>query len=281
MGDIDQSLLNDISALADNEIRDNERKEELMAMIAVDAELRYEYELQLGMKNLVRDRLGAAVAPAVLKASIKDKITSEIDRKEESKFSLLAYIKGSRYVIPGIAVVLVIFLFSYVLLKNNRIEPLLQEQTGTNNMVVQAQENFKLIKNGMLNLQIQCSNPQTLKNFFADNGVSYDPKIPMYEYWNLEGGVVSDHNGVKLAHHLYTGDEGELVYVYQISNTICSKKKAVLLSEELLRKLEGGEVLSGRAEGYCMFVWQNNENIFVLVSNEEMDKIEEKFIAGI
>lgn len=73
--------------------------------------------------------------------------------------------------------------------------------------------NFELISRGKLNVAKATSNFNELVEFFRSHGVHYE-LIPMPIKAELVGGVVSEHNGTKLAHFVYRrGDT--LIYLYQ------------------------------------------------------------------
>lgn len=73
--------------------------------------------------------------------------------------------------------------------------------------------NYDLITKGQLKLQKATSNYDELLTFFKEQGINYDivhPKINA----QLVGGVVSEHNGQKLAHLVYKYHDS-LVYMYE------------------------------------------------------------------
>jgi hypothetical protein len=79
----------------------------------------------------------------------------------------------------------------------------------------QALQNFSAVMAGKITLQKVTSSFDELEQFFHDKGVSYPlvrPKVQAV----LAGGVVSEHDGVKLAHLVFECTDKSLLYMWQV-----------------------------------------------------------------
>lgn len=270
-----------ITELVDNELKNNLLKEEVLSLINKDADAKREYELQRFMKSLVNSRCKFQSAPSAL----QQKIIKKIKPRELNSISLIDKIHqvlwnpAAAFTAAIIVIVLAVFFINN---KNSTQETydLLSEQAGTDNMFIQAGANFENINNGKLAPQIISNNPEEIRHFFLENGVKYSALIPEMKDWKILGAVVSEGAGEKFAHHVYTNQKGELIYIYQADKSYINHCEAIKLSQHLIDYLEKGNCFSNSSKKCFTLMKKIGNNIFAIVSNAPKEEIEKLFCSN-
>lgn len=67
-----------ITAFVDNELKNNKQEKELSDKIETDAELKFEYQIQNSMKNLLQKRFAEQKAPEHLRSKVLYSIRTEV-----------------------------------------------------------------------------------------------------------------------------------------------------------------------------------------------------------
>ena len=262
-----------IAALVDGEIQDEEQKQKLLNDIKNNPELQLEYNVQKFMKSLVSERLKISPAPAKVRKKLERKISP--DRNWIS--SLLPEIF---YTKPNIAwgTAIVILFAAFLILFNRTPQPekkdFAVEQTGSDNMFVQAKSNFESILTGKLAPQLVSESPEEIKKFFKAQGVEYPTYIPAIKNWKLVGAVVSVDHGKKFAHHVYSTGNGKLVYLFQVNENDIKQFKFLKLTNDLLSYLNSGNCYETDDGKFVTLMTKINNNICAVVSNSSPDEIE-------
>ncbi len=185
-----------------------------------------------------------------------------------------------QFAIPFAVLIIALFLSS-PLFSERSPQELIFEQAGSNNMYVQAINNFKSILQGELSVQCSSSSAEEVKKYFTESGVPYETKVPTFQHWNLLGGVVSEDNGKKFAHQVYTGEQNKILYLYQVDIDFVSDENHPLnLSKELISFLHEGKCLRMLDSSYKTFLWENDHKFYALVTNEDPQLIEDNFLAS-
>jgi hypothetical protein len=267
-----------ITALVDNEIKDPLEREEILTSIKNDKDLEVEYKIQSLVKSLVRERVKIQPTPDYVRERILKSITPKEVKREHRKFFWGEFFGKPAFTFATAVVVL----FAIVLIILNRPAPVeyrnfALEQQGSNNMYVQAKNNFQSIVDGKLAPQLTSSNPEEIKNFFSNSGVKYSTLIPTFPQWNLVGAVVSEDNGEKFAHHVYADQSGKLVYLFQVDESYLQSHKIVSLSDDLLSYLDQGNCYTEVSDGKTTLLTKIDKNICAIVSNEDLAVLENTF----
>lgn len=278
-----------ITALIDNEIQSDKEKNELELKINHDSSLYGEYITQKSVKSLLQNRFGQTLAPSNLHDNISKQTLNLYNAERESAVKpelksskkLINFLITPQFAIPAVIVMIALFLSS-PLFSEKSDGDLVIEQAGTNNMYVQAVNNFRSILDGNLKLQCSSSNPIEVKQYFTKEGVPYDAKVPTFKLWHLIGGVVSEDGGKKFAHQVYTGDHGKILYLYQVDIDYLSTngKEPIRLSKDLMTYLDNGKCLKMLDSSYKTFLWENDHKVFALVTNENPKIIEDNFLSS-
>jgi len=78
-------LLDEITSLVDNELKDSVVAERLQKLITIDHNLRREYLIQKSIKNLLNMRLSKCKAPSCLCEKLKIQLCVEINKSSSNK----------------------------------------------------------------------------------------------------------------------------------------------------------------------------------------------------
>ena len=264
-----------IAALVDGEIKDSAEENKLRVKIENNPELQFEYNIQRSIKTLVSERLKLYPAPAKVRKKLERKISPEY--KSGFVFNFLPEIFVSRpLIVWGSSIVLVLAVILIILNRTPQSEykNFVLEQSGSNNMFIQAGQNFEKILTGKLTPQIASDNPEKIKKFFTEQGVSYPTYIPEINGWKLIGAVVSEDHGKKFAHHVYSTENGKLVYLFQVDEEDIKKFKFLTLTKDLISYLDSGNCYESTENGRVTLMTKLNKNILAVVSNSSKDEIE-------
>lgn len=263
-----KTLLFSITALVDNEIADAGERKSLEEKINNSEALQLEMHIQSSMKQLVKKKLPHKTCPDTLRSQILQNIKSG---KTETKVYRLP-----NYMVWGISTAAV-FLIAFLIFQfNSKNRNLFEEQTGAQNMIVQASNNFGSILAGKLTPQIVTSNKEKVTAFFNENGVKYQTVIPSVEGCTLLGGVVSDDKGEKLAHHIYADPDGKLIYVFQADEAHFKENGLLTVSDELWEEIEQHKVYFSRKGDYSLAIFKNGSNISTIVSNQQLNQLQQE-----
>ncbi len=267
-----------ITALADNEIRDESQKKEILNLIGLDKSLAIDYKIQMLVKSLVREKLKIQHTPDFVRERILKSIAPKEEIKEKKRFFLTDLFEKPAFTFAtAVVVVLAIVLILFNRPGTVESKDFAIEQMGSDNMFVQAKNNFKSIVEGRLSPQLNSANPEEIKNFFASKGVKYSTLVPSFSEWNLLGAVVSEDKGEKFAHHVYAGKKGEIIYLFQIDESYIYSHKIVSLSDDLIKYLDEGNCYTTSSNGMVTLLTKADNNICAIVSNASLSDIENNF----
>jgi len=267
-----------IAALVDNEIRDESQKKEILNLIGLDKSLAIDFKVQMLVKNLVREKIKFQRTPDFVRERILKSITPKEVIKEKKRFFLTDLFEKPAFTFAtAVVVVLAIVLILFNRPGTIESKDFAIEQMGSDNMFVQAKNNFKSIVEGKLSPQLNSANPEEIKNFFASKGVKYSTLVPSFTEWNLLGAVVSEDKGEKFAHHVYAGKKGEIIYLFQIDESYIYSHKIVSLSDDLIKYLDDGNCYTTTSNGMVTLLTKADNNICAIVSNASLSDIENNF----
>ena len=266
------------AALVDNELHDEGLKSQLVSRMETDADLKYDYKVQSLVKNLIREKVRFRETPE----KVRQKVLKKIQPKEIRSRSNASFFSAmfSRPAISfATAVIIVIATVLIIINRPGIVEPIdfAIDQSGEDNMFVQARTNFQSILEGRLAPQLLSSNPDEIKNFFSSSGVKYSTAVPEIPDWGLVGAVVSEDRGEKFAHHVYANNEGELVYLFQVDESYLYTHEIIRISDDLLSYLEEGNCYTSQRDQFVTLMAKTDNNIYAVVSNASPDVISQSF----
>jgi type II secretory pathway pseudopilin PulG len=272
-----------ITALVDNELKDQDDINRLKDIIKNDSKAGIEFYIETNLKNLVKNRVPQLQAPIYLRNRIVEQIKDEIASPKRQTSRRRWYEKlllTPKYAIALVTVILAVVLSVVVLItnKNSSKNNNSKNQNPIYNMLAEARKNFQKISEGKLPLQLSSNSPETVKRFFKQKGVKFDPIVPDFKDWELLGAVVSDQKGEKLPHNLYKCKDGKLVYLYQ-ADEHCLKNKVVSLSSDISKIVDDGKYYKVSDGEQSALIWKHKGKICVVVSNGNINTVESKFLA--
>ncbi len=267
-----------LTSLIDGEITDASQEDEIKRQIESNPDLKWEYEILRFTKTLVKQKCVFHSTPEKVKQKIVKQILPSASTLPQPLRFLQEIFSKPAFAISG-ALALIFFAIILVFNQNSKkeIPNLADEQYGTENMFVQASSNFNSILAGKLTPQIITDDADNIKNFFAANGVKYSTQIPKCEKWKILGAVVSEAGGEKFAHHVYTNDEGKLVYLFQVDESYLNKSTVIQLSEHMIKYLDEGNCYLTTKDNHTTLMKKMDNNICAIVSNASQTEIENLF----
>lgn len=266
-----------ITALVDNELIASQ-KAEVLSAIETDKNLMFDYRVQLLMKNIVREKVKFKTTPVNLRNQILKKIQPrELTTNVKQSFFANLFAKPAFSFASAVILVLAIVLILFN--RPTEVEPrnYALEQLGSDNMFVQAKNNFASIVQGKLAPQLVSGDAKEIDNFFRSKGVKYSTVIPEFNNWTLLGAVVSEDKGEKFAHHVYSGKGGELIYVFQVDESYLQSHQIISLTDDLLSYLDGGNCYTTENENSATLLTKSANNICAIVSNLPLEELRNNF----
>lgn len=266
-----------ITALVDGEINDPVVKQDILSRIDADESLAIDYKAQLLIKNLVKEKVAWKTTPDKVKAKVLKKINSQTKVESSSSVFSNLFEKPAFSFATAFVIILAI-----VLIVLNRPENVTQidfaiEQSGGDNMFVQAQNNFNSIVEGKLAPQMTSENSDEIIKFFNANGVKYSTSVPDKENWKLLGAVVSEDRGEKFAHHVYVSNDGKLAYLFQVDESYLNNREIIKLSDDLIKYLDEGNCYTTKSGKSVTLFTKFENNICAIVSNADQKEVEKTF----
>lgn len=272
-----------ITAYLDNELRDETLKKEIIHLIDVDPEYKIEYQIQNLVKRVAKEKYKRQQASEHLRKRILNQIESEINvqspntasSKEASFWSGLFSKPAFSF---ATAIIIVVSIILIIFNRTSEQPPVITEnQLTPENMFYQAENNFESIIQGKLAPQIEADNPEEIKKYFELSGVKYSTLVPTFKEWKLLGAVVSEDKGEKFAHHVYSGEKGEIVYVFQVDELYLKTHEIISLNENLLEYLDKGNCFIKNEDNKVVLFKKIDHNIFAIVSNAPLQELQNNF----
>jgi hypothetical protein len=269
-----------ITALVDNEINDQLEIERLQKIIAADSNLGFDYKVQTLMKNLVRERFSNQKCPDYVRSSIISQL-KPVPKPVKRKASLFEMIFSKPVLSYAGAAVIIIALALIIFNRFSRIDfkDFVSEQSGNDNMFLQAKLNYSKIVEGKLAPQFLSDNPRDINNFFYNSGVTYQTSIPEFKDWKIIGAVVSEDKGQKFAHHVYSDQNGQLIYLFQVDESYIYNEDVLKLSKDLVQFLDQGNCYDSRTDSMNTVMTKSGNNVFAVVSSLSCDELLAHFCA--
>jgi hypothetical protein len=267
-----------LTALIDGELTDESKITELKKLIEANPDLRREYQVLNFTRSLVRRNCKFRSTPEKLKFKITKKIKPvENPLPQPFKFLQDIFSKPAFAISGAAAIILIAVMLVLNQSSRNEIPDIVTEQVGPENMFIQASSNFNSILTGKLVPQIVTDNADNIREFFTANGVKYSIQIPECKKWKILGAVVSDADGEKFAHHVYSNKEGKLIYLFQVDEACLNKAEKIKLSKKMMEYLEEGKCFVSTKDNFTTLMRKMDHNFCAIVSNASQTEIENLF----
>lgn len=272
-----------ITAYLDNELRDESLKDEIKHLIDADPEYKFEYQIQNLVKRIAQEKYKRQQAPEHLKRRILNQIATEINVQspKESSSKGISFWAGlfSKPAFSFATAIIIVISIILIIFNRNSIQPpvIAEDQLTPDNMFYQAENNFEAIIQGKLAPQIMADKPEEIQKYFESSGVRYSTLVPTFKEWKLLGAVVSEDKGEKFAHHVYAGEKGEIVYVFQVDESYFKSHDIISLNEDLLEYLDQGNCFIKTEDKKVVLFKKVNHNICAVVSNAPLQDVQNNF----
>jgi hypothetical protein len=283
-----QELEEILTSLIDGEYIAPDLREELLKRLDTSTELRVAHSIQTATKNILINRKDALSIHAPLDvqmaiqrnlANEKSMNSAEHSSKFERTFNNVYNAILNIFLKPVIAFPLgiIIGISGYLLYNQSSIDSEIFSyknitHNGNDNLCFQAYNNFHSLEQGNLPLQMLTNNKDELSIFFKEKGVSYPVFYPDIDA-ELQGGVVSDYKGVKLAHFVFkVGDK--FVYMYEVPNQMIDNHN-LQINPKAIEIVNKADWYWEKEKGSnnTMVLWRIKSNMCSIVTNLRMDQL--------
>jgi len=266
-----------VTAYVDNQLKSAEELRMFEKALREDPSLDFDLNAELLTKKILKNKYSRKNLPDGKREELISLILRENVRIAQKK-SFKEKLYSPRYISFATAAVIML---AFVLLIFNRpteINPNnISEQTGSNNMLVLARQNFKEYLNGDKSIQYVSTKPESIKNYFQSNGLKYDTYVPAIDDYTLVGASISEHNGVKLAHHYYAAKGGKFIYVFQAHEDYFKGDSIILLTNDLLDYLKLGNSYKTSHEYFTSIIKHHQNKVIAMVSNMPAEQMPREF----
>ncbi len=274
------NIIDKITSYVDNELKDQNLIDEVKDLINNNEIVRSEYFIQSNIKNLLKERFTNQSAPDYLKKRIINNLhfISTPEKKEKTKDIFINQIFEIRFAFAILALIIFILLVSIPFTPKLTTEILVTQQVGDNNLLVQTQNNFRNLIAGNLKAQHIALNREDLSDYFKNSGVKYSTSIPACPSWKADGVIISEIDGLKLAHSIYKNNKGELLYIFQVDNQMIGEKSKLCMSNDLQNYISEGNYLKVKRNDCSIVIMKYGNNILAAASNSDLENIDKTFL---
>ena len=283
-----QELEENLTSLIDGEYIAPDLREELLNRLDSNTELRVAHTIQTATKNIFINRkdalsihapLDVQMAVQRILANEQSLNTAEHSSKIEQTFYNVYNVILKIFLKPVIAFPLgiIIGISGYLLYNQSSVDSEIFSyvnitHNGNDNLCFQAYNNFHSLENGNLPLQMLTNNKDELSKFFKEKGVNYPVFYPDIDA-ELQGGVVSEYKGVKLAHFVFkVGDK--FVYMYEVPNQMIDNHN-LQINPKAIEIVNKADWYWEKEKGSnnTMVLWRIKSNMCSIVTNLRMDQL--------
>ena len=283
-----QELEEILTSLIDGEYIAPDLREELLNRLDSNTELRVAHTIQTATKNIFINRkdalsihapLDVQMAVQKILANEQSLNTAEHSSKIEQTFYNVYNVILKIFLKPVIAFPLgiIIGISGYLLYNQSSVDSEIFSyvnitHNGNDNLCFQAYNNFHSLENGNLPLQMLTNNKDELSKFFKEKGVNYPVFYPDIDA-ELQGGVVSEYKGVKLAHFVFkVGDK--FVYMYEVPNQMIDNHN-LQINPKAIEIVNKADWYWEKEKGSnnTMVLWRIKSNMCSIVTNLRMDQL--------
>ncbi len=231
---------------------------------------RNDFELDALTKDFVKTKITRHTTPDSVAMRIKQEIEKQV-ASEQRTTSIF-----TRYPLARAAMIaMVVFGAAFIIYLLN--SPDLQNTVQAANMMDQSIENYDLFLAGTIQPQQFGQSVDELREYFRER-VDFPVVLKPVKECEWVGGVLSDYNGLSLAHLVYKMPTG-IVYVYQANWKEVRKGNKISLSNGAITSLsQTGWYVNGSHDKYSVVMWlYNNETVCTAVSSMEKSELKEMF----
>jgi len=238
--------------------------------IKVCASCRSDYELDSLTKDFIQSKITRHKTPE----NVILRINQEIERQEASEKPAKGFF--ARYPLARAAIIAMLVIGSAIViyLLNS---PDLRNTVQAADMMDQSIENYSLFLAGAIQPAKIGQSVDELSDFFRDH-VDFPIALKPVKECEWVGGVLSDYEGVPLAHLVYKMPAG-IIYVFQANwNEVRTGNKLSLSNGAITSLNQTGWYINRTSDDYSVVMWlYNDQTICTAVSSMEGSKLRDLF----
>ena len=231
---------------------------------------RNDYELDSLTKAFIKSKIGRHKTPENVATRIRQEIEKQATSAQRSVGFFTKY-PLARAAMIGMLVIGIVFIL-YVLNIPN-----FQKSVQAADMMDQSVQNYVAILAGAIQPAEISQHVNGLQDFF-DNQVDFPVALKPVADCEWVGGVLSNYEGLPLAHLVYKMPAG-IIYVFQANWNDVRKGNKISLSNNVVSSLsQTGWYVNGTHEEYSVVMWlYNDETVCTAVSSMEKSALQELF----
>ncbi len=220
-------------------------------------------KLQQLVKETIDTKLIKEHPPEELESSIREKFSRSLRERLKGTNKNRRYVSYISVIMFVLITVLILIIKPSVELTKNFAE----EQTGKNNLLVQLQKNYTLLKNGKLNDKIVLGDSVVIVNYLTGQKLDYPVSFYRDSSLTLEGCFISKIDKKKFALFLYKSKKHEMILLFPVPVDRIKKSVSITLSKNLLGHLLNGNCYSTVKENFISLLKSDGNNIFAFATD--------------
>jgi len=245
-------------------------KTELFGHIERCLGCRFEYEVQILAKHLVRSKITRSTTPA----SVHSLILSSLEKQSpsESRRWYQTFI-GRRSFAPALAGSLAIVLFAVILNVPGMLMDDEFSHTSANDVINRSVQNFSLVRSGELKPSMIACYPDLVVGYFEQQGVDFAVSVFSDDSCDWYGALSDSYDGAQQAHIVYKrGDD--ILYVLEVNKESALVGSVFSLPAAARKSLaETGWYTDPEHKECNVVLWTVNETLCAAVSTMNKDRM--------
>ncbi len=238
-----------------------ERTKELMEHAQVCPHCSFEFQSMQATKDAVHSKLHRQSVPSEVYYSI---INSTLNSSNSSWFKQLFGFKLNPAVVFVALAVVAVGIYSLFIPSNGMTEDA--------NIISQSMKNYQAVIGGAIKPQL-VSSEDDVRSFLAKS-VSFDVNVPRMKGCNSCAAVLSDFNGIKLAHVVYQVDGKDIIYIYQASMNDAMNGTKIGLPEEAREELKRTDwYIREMSDSTTLVMWRYKNTLCSAVSSMKKEQM--------
>ncbi len=235
---------------------------------------RQEYANECSTKTLLRERTRMVHVPPDLQVAIARAIDREAGVTEHPRSRLHALVQTPRvriaFAFALTAILVIIFLARPSAPPESA--PVITAGLDANNVIRQSVDDFHMILRGELAPQVASAESVELQDFFTGK-TSFPVVVPHMRECTLVGGVLQEHNGMRLPHIVYRAGD-DVISVYQACwETVKEGRTLDLTPEAKAAIMKSGWYTPAPAGNDAVVLWRHDRTLCVAVSHMGLDRL--------
>ncbi|MBP6672149.1 MAG: hypothetical protein KA247_03320 [Bacteroidetes bacterium] len=140
------------------------------------------------------------------------------------------------------------------------------------NIIAQSMKNYQAVIGGVIKPQL-VSSEDGVRSFLT-NGVPFDVNVPKMKGCSSCAAVLSEFNGVKLAHVVYQVDGKDIIYIYQASMNDAMDGTTIGLPEEAREELKRTDwYVREMSDSTTLVMWRYKNTLCSAVSGMKKEQM--------